>query len=474
MMSYVRHNARYFITAALLTIILIHVIGDSKETETVDMRLDIELDRDTRYLTGRLQKSDLSDSQTGLSDPPTDQSDPQTDEIVEVRSGGTPSYVSFLEVLRSGKFTPPSAVENSPGYIDIGFIFVNLRRRKPLGSNLKFRVSRTLESMLDRTTGQAMHFIIITDTASLESVGLFLSHFLSRRLSEAVILQSSRLPPLKITFVDLAEIVKLNPPFIEALKRNTQKKDVPSVDKYSSDLFYVGPLYYKAFEKLDKLLFIDITDLEFFADISELQDHFSATSDCLLGVGLDMSPHYRKFLTSYLSHHPESQLGSPGRLQGFNTGVVLYRLDNMRSSLVYQNYMKVEEVDRLAASYKFNFTLGDQDWFTELGWDRPDLFYILPCHFNAQTSIQYLRPPWEESFDSYHYCDTKDKLKIVHRNGCGPMPQACGYTPLQNSSYWRGKKSYLVDLNLNMETFWNIMADLEVRGEAEFEMFNTV
>ena len=54
------------------------------------------------------------------------------------------------------------------------------------------------------------------------------------------------------------------------------------------------------------------------------------------------------------------------------------------------------------------------------------------------------------------------------------MPQACGYTPLQNSSYWRGKKSYLVDLNLNMETFWNIMTELALSGEAEFEMFNTV
>ena len=460
MRSYVRDNVKYFIIATILTIILIHVTGDWKEPESVEMRLDIELDRDARYLTGRQKKDWVSD--------------PDTDTIVEVWSDGTPTYVNFLDVLRSGKLTPPSAVENSPGYIDIGFIFVNLRKRKQLGSNLKFKVTRTLESMMDRNKGQALHFIIITDSASVESVAIYLSHFISRRLSEAVILQRPRLPALKITFVDLKEIIKVNPPFIETLKRNTEKKDVPSVDKYSSDLFYVGPLYYKAFEKLDKLLFIDITDLEFFADISELYQHFESTTDKLLGVGLDMSPHYRKFLASYLTDHPDSQVGSPGRLQGFNTGVVLYRLDNMRTSQTYENYMQVEEVERLITSYKFNLTLGDQDWFTELGWDRPDLFYILPCHFNAQTSIQYLRPPWEESFDSYHYCDAKEKLKIVHRNGCGPMPQACGYTPLQNSSYWKGKKSYLVDLNLNMETFWNIMRDLAERGEAEFEMFNTV
>ena len=460
MRSYVRENARYFIIGTILTIVLIHVIGDSRETETVDMRLDIELDRDARYLTGRERKTSLSD--------------PETDEIVEVMLGGSPSYVQFLEVLRSGKLTLPSAVENSPGYLDIGFILVNLRKRKELGNNLKFKVRRTLESMLDRSKGQPLHFIIITDTASVEAVAVFLSHFISRRISEAIILQRPGVPPLQITFVDLKEIIKVNPPFIEALKRNTEKKDDPSVDKYSSDLFYIGPLYYKAFPALDKLLFIDITDLEFFADIAELYDQFAATSDKLAGVGLDLSPHYRKFLTSYLADQPHSQLGSPGRLQGFNTGVVLYRLDNMRTSQTYHNYIQVEEVERLINSYKFNLTLGDQDWFTELGWDRPDLFHLLPCHFNAQTSIQYLRPPWEESFDSYHYCDTKDKLKIVHRNGCGPMPHACGYTPLQNSTYWKGKKSYLVDLNLNMETFWDIMRDLTHRGEAEFEMFNTV
>jgi hypothetical protein len=32
--------------------------------------------------------------------------------------------------------------------------------------------------------------------------------------------------------------------------------------------------------------------------------------------------------------------------------------------------------------------LAEQDFFTNLGFTHPDLFQILPCHFNAQTSIQ--------------------------------------------------------------------------------------
>ena len=33
-------------------------------------------------------------------------------------------------------------------------------------------------------------------------------------------------------------------------------------------------------------------------------------------------------------------------------------------------------------------SLGDQDWFTDVGFDHPELFYILPCQFNAQTTLQ--------------------------------------------------------------------------------------
>ena len=43
MRSYVRDNARYLLTASILLIILIHIIGDSAPPETVDLKLDIEL-----------------------------------------------------------------------------------------------------------------------------------------------------------------------------------------------------------------------------------------------------------------------------------------------------------------------------------------------------------------------------------------------------------------------------------------------
>merc|ERR1719483_700444 len=179
---------------------------------------------------------------------------------------------------------------------------------------------------------------------------------------------------------------------------NTQEKDAETIDKYASDLFYIGPLYYKAFEKLDKLIFIDTTDLHFYTDIKTLEEQFNNIKDEIMAVGLDLSPHYRKFLADYLIVHPDTPLGLPGKQQGFNTGVVLYRFDNMRKSKLYNSYFTPDKVTELTKLYMYNMTLGDQDWFTNLGFSHPELFSVLPCQYNAQTSIQYLQPPWESVF----------------------------------------------------------------------------
>jgi hypothetical protein len=40
--------------------------------------------------------------------------------------------------------------------------------------------------------------------------------------------------------------------------------------------------------------------------------------------------------------------------------------------------------------YMYPINLAEQDFFTNLGYTYPDLFQVLPCHFNAQTSIQVI------------------------------------------------------------------------------------
>ena len=87
MRSYIKDNARYFLIVSGLVTLLLHVIGQEENpVKTVDMKLDIELDRDTRYLTGRLKKKS------------SEMSDPETDQMVERTQ--SQSYVRFLENLR--------------------------------------------------------------------------------------------------------------------------------------------------------------------------------------------------------------------------------------------------------------------------------------------------------------------------------------------------------------------------------------
>ena len=38
--------------------------------------------------------------------------------------------------------------------------------------------------------------------------------------------------------------------------------------------------------------------------------------------------------------------------------------------------------------YMYPISLAEQDFFTNLGFTHPDLFQVLPCHFNTQFSIQ--------------------------------------------------------------------------------------
>ena len=57
----------------------------------------------------------------------------------------------------------------------------------------------------------------------------------------------------------------------------------------------------------------------------------------------------------------------------------------------------------------------EQDWFTLLGWEKPDLFHLLPCEYNVQTDMEYktrqLINLWEE------YRDCEGITKIIHFNG---------------------------------------------------------
>lgn len=175
-----------------------------------------------------------------------------------------------------------------------------------------------------------------------------------------------------------------------------------------------------------------------------------------MSVGLDLAPHYFYQLERYRKANPGTKLGSPGRYQGFNTGVVLYRLDRMRASSLYNSYLNSKQVTMLQEKFKYKISLAEQDFFTNLGYVHPEMFQVLPCQFNVQESIQYMTPPFEDIFDSYHYCCEKKDLKIAHINGCGPMLSLCKHQKIPGSRYYNISDDYEFFIHTNMKVFWTL------------------
>ena len=350
------------------------------------------------------------------------------------------SYVESLQKIRDGKISKPEEVKSpSAEYINLGMIVINLQKTEELDNKFLDNVEKTFNGIFLFSSGTPIHFMIVTDKISIASVSLALADIISENLASQVILGRSwkwrrrkGLPPLKFSYVDIDDILDVNRNFVKALKKNGENA---KKDKYAADLFFISPLYHRAFLAIDRLIFLDSTDLVLVSDIGDLQDQFeNIVDDAVMKVGLDLSPHYRTNLADYIKTHPETQLGLPGRYQGLNTGVVLFDLEKMRKSTQYNNYLTPDKVDDLFKTYHMKMTVGDQDWLTLLSFQQPNLFSILPCQFNTQTSLQYWSSD-KATFHSYHHCDVPNNINIYHCNGCGPRPEDCGSQPAPVAEY---------------------------------------
>ena len=74
------------------------------------------------------------------------------------------------------------------------------------------------------------------------------------------------------------------------------------------------------------------------------------------------------------------------------------------SSELYQLSAPVRLPDLLAEHGLGSLTLGDQDWVNLVYWSSPRLVQPLPCSYNRQTDIVFLRPGTADQFHSSHAC----------------------------------------------------------------------
>lgn len=149
------------------------------------------------------------------------------------------------------------------------------------------------------------------------------------------------------------------------------------------------------------------------------QMHFDMQTDSYSGAS---SFFLRHTFWQYRKEKPRTRVGEPppDGLPGFNSGVMLLDLGAMRSSALYNKLLEPSNVAKLADQYRFRGHLGDQDFFTMIGMEHPELFYSLACGWNRQLCTWWRDHGYGDIFQLYYRCD--GPVYIYHGNCNTPIP----------------------------------------------------
>ncbi|KAI4828303.1 hypothetical protein KUCAC02_022404 [Chaenocephalus aceratus] len=173
---------------------------------------------------------------------------------------------------------------------------------------------------------------------------------------------------------------------------------------------------------LTRIVQLDL-DLKYRTNIRDLFKEFDRfPPGAVIGITREMQPVYRHTFWQYRKENPRTRVGDPPPegLPGFNSGVMLLDLGAMRESALYNQLLKPSNVAKLADQYRFRGHLGDQDFFTMIGMEHPELFYPLACGWNRQLCTWWRDHGYGDVFQMYYRCE--GLVYIYHGNCNSPIP----------------------------------------------------
>ncbi|XP_069691543.1 xyloside xylosyltransferase 1 [Periplaneta americana] len=195
---------------------------------------------------------------------------------------------------------------------------------------------------------------------------------------------------------------------------------------YSDALFFLSLGLHRIALDQQRAAMFD-ADTKLCANVEELFQEFDRFgADTLFGLAPELTPVYRHVLYLYRSRHKDTRFGEPlsfhGGLgfPGLNSGVILFRLDRMRKSTLYNKLLSTQAVNALASKYSFKGHLGDQDFYTLLAMEHPSLVHLLPCAWNRQLCTWWRDHGYRDVFDAFAHCD--GVVKLYHGNCNTPIP----------------------------------------------------
>ncbi|TKC43877.1 hypothetical protein EI555_008528 [Monodon monoceros] len=176
--------------------------------------------------------------------------------------------------------------------------------------------------------------------------------------------------------------------------------------------------------KILRIIQLDL-DLKYKTNIRELFEEFdNFLPGAVIGIAREMQPVYRHTFWQFRHENPKTRVGGPPPegLPGFNSGVMLLNLEAMRQSPLYGRLLEPAQVQQLANKYHFRGHLGDQDFFTMIGMEHPELFHVLDCTWNRQLCTWWRDHGYSDVFDAYFWCE--GHVRIYHGNCNTPIPEA--------------------------------------------------
>ncbi|KAK0167402.1 hypothetical protein PV327_004804 [Microctonus hyperodae] len=295
---------------------------------------------------------------------------------------------------------------NSNNYYNVWCIFTKVTTNSPM--RRKFRIFT--ESLLKFATVDVA-FHVITDKDS-------------QRIAEEVIKGVSLILKkyMQVQYYDVHELAYQLEDIVSVMSPKFSSK--PGT-YYSDALFFLSlGLHRIASVKQNLAVMLDV-DTKFHRDVKELFKEFNNFGkDALFGLAPELTPVYRHVLYIYRTQNPNTIFGQPhsaGGYPGYNSGMVLFNLERLRNSLEYDQIVSGNMVEHMTEKYSFKGHLGDQDFYTLLGMERPEFIYTIDCGWNRQLCTWWRDRGYADVFANYSQCNSETKL--WHGNCNTPIPE---------------------------------------------------
>jgi len=267
---------------------------------------------------------------------------------------------------------------------------------------VQFNLQRLVASMLAQSAGTNIKLTLLSDKDTWPGASEIVSKVIGQHLTRGLLHGHRNIAVISVEYADLDDLVsnRIDRNLITSMKRvfgpanktllltaeDPRRQsyfpylepgiavEIAVPNNFDLDLFYIAPFYHRLFMDQENLIVVDL-DLEFMVGLDQVHRLFSTMTD----------KHVVAFVPDQSPYYPFTTGATQTPRQGVNSGLVLYKLDNMRKSREYNEELTAERMESLSGRYLPNhdWNLAEQDWFSLLSWEKAHLVKLLPCQFNV-------------------------------------------------------------------------------------------